>query len=54
MCSYYTSKLIKVDDNITYLVAAFLHVMFNRKIHKEGNVMTHYILSNFKKKCKMI
>ena len=54
MCSYYASKFIKVNDNITYLVAPFLHVMFNRKIHKEGNAMRHYILSNFKKKCKMI
>ena len=54
MCSCYASKLIKVDDNITYLVEAFLHVMFNRKIYKEGNGMRHYILFYFKKTYKMI
>lgn len=49
----YTLKIIKVDD-INYLVDAFLHMMFNRKIYKEGNEMKHYISSNFKKKCEMI
>lgn len=54
VCSYYASKLKKVDDNIAYFVEAFLHVMFNRKIYKEGNEMRHYILFYFKKTYKMI
>lgn len=47
-------KIIKVDDNISYLVEAFLHVMLNRKIHKEGDGIKCYISSNSKKKCEMI
>lgn len=46
-------KVIKVDDNINYLVE-FLHVMLNRKIHKKGNGIKCYISSNSKKKCEMI
>lgn len=47
-------KVIKVDDNINYLVEEFLHVMFNRKIYKEGNGIKYYISSNSKKKREMI
>lgn len=35
MFSYNASRIIKVDDNINYLVEAFLCVMFILKKYKE-------------------